>query len=191
MAAMEEFNSFAGGIQSLVTAAALIVGAWWAYWKFVLQGERHAHIETSAEIEFIDFHDGAWIVELRAVLTNKGKVEHRVAQFGFDLNALFQEDELATSEEWGGQVDFPHEIVTGSFLPSSFQFFAVGPGVTARYSFVAKVPREARSLMLHCRFSYLDRPTFAHTMERTVKVPEVATASRVLPPAPAAGPSQN
>jgi hypothetical protein len=176
---VEDFNDLTGGLQSLVTAGALIIGAIWAYWKFVLQGERHAHIETSAEIEFVDFQDNSWIVELRAVLTNKGKVEHRLAQFGFDLAALFRDDPVETSTNWGGQVDFPHEIARGSFLPSSFKFFVVGPGVTARYSFVAKVPREANSLMLHCRFSYMDRATFGHSMERTAKVP--------TPPRAAAG----
>ena len=165
------FENLAGGVGSLVTAAALIAGGIWAYRKYVIHGERLAHIESSAEIEFIDFQDSFWVVELRAVLTNKGKVEHRIAEFGFNFDGLDKGDPVATSAQWGGQVDFPRSIATGSFLPNSFRFFVVGPGVTARYSYLTRVSEDIGMVMLHCRFGYLDRPGFGHSMEKTVKVP--------------------
>lgn len=177
MISIAEFENLVGGIESIVTAGALIIGGIWAYRKYIVHGERLAHIETSAEIEFIDFQDGFWIVELRAVLTNKGKVEHRVAEFGFDLNGLKRTDPVATSARWGGQVDFPQAIAQGSFLPDSFRFFVVGPGVTARYSHLTRVSKDMSAVMLHCRFGYLDRPGFGHSMEKTVKVPALPAAA--------------
>lgn len=172
-----QFQSLAAGIASLATVIGLVVGAWWAYWKFIIQGEKLAHIESSAEIEFIGFQDDSWVAELRAVLTNKGKVEHRIAKFSFDLSALAKADKVTTSAKWGGQVDFPNPIAQGSFLPSTFRFFVVGPGVTARYSFLTRIPKKMSMVMLHCRFEYMDRPGFGHSMETTMAVPPVSAGT--------------
>jgi hypothetical protein len=177
MAAFSGFENFTSGLESIATSLALIIGGVWAFRKYIVQGENLAHIESSAEIEFIGYQDESWVVELRAVLTNKGKVEHRISKFGFDLNGLAQTDGVATSEQWGGQVNFPRLLAEGSFLPERFKFFVVGPGVTARYSYLARVPKDVTMIMLHCRFAYLDRPNFGHSMEKSVRVPSFGTAA--------------
>jgi hypothetical protein len=171
MAPVEWYQNAASAIASIATALALVAGGLWAFWKYVVQSERYPHIETSAEIEVIGLQAGHMIVELRAVLTNKGKVEHKIEKFGFDLNALFKTDPVGIAEKWGGQVDFPHRIAEGSFLPSHFSYFALGPGLTGRYSFIARVPAEASFLMLHCWFKYSDRRGLSHSMEKTVELP--------------------
>ena len=156
--------------QSVITALGVAVAGAWAYRRYVVQGEGHAHIETAAEIMFIGEQDGQWIAELRAVLTNKGKVEHRVANFGFDLAGLKKGAAVTRSDRWGGQVDFPERLAQGSFLPDGFGFFIIGPGVTATYSHVTSIPADIVFVILHCRFEYADRPGFAHSMELTAKV---------------------
>ena len=161
-------------VQSLITPLALIAGGIWAYRRYVVEESRFPHIETSAEINFVGIHGDYWIVELRAILNNKGKVQHKIEKFGFDLNALFSDDRVSPSPSWGGQIDFPHEIACGSLLPESFLYFVIGPGVTAKYSFVTRVPKHATHVILHCWFDYCDRRGYSHTMESTARVPEQA-----------------
>ncbi|MEA3043271.1 MAG: hypothetical protein QOH47_1109 [Sphingomonadales bacterium] len=170
MAPVEWYEHAASAVGSIVTAAALIAGGIWAFWRYVVQSERYPHIETAAEIEVIGLQAGHRIVEVRAVLTNRGKVEHKIEKFDFDLNALFKSDLIETAECWGGQVDFPHRVADGSFLPGHFSYFALGPGLTGRYSFIARVPEEATFLMLHCAFRYSDSRGLSHSMEKTIKL---------------------
>jgi hypothetical protein len=166
-----EWKDIAAIFQSIVTPAALVAGGWWAYRRYIVEENNFPHIETSAEISFIGQQQDFWIVELVSVLKNKGKVQHKVRKFAFDLNAAFVEDPIEVSEEWGGQVNFPREIAKGSFIPESFDYFVIGPSVTARYAYVARVPKAATYLILHCWFDYLDGRGFSHSMEKTVRVP--------------------
>lgn len=41
------------------------------------------------------------MIELIALIENKGKAQHRMKDFGFDLNALFTNDKIETKEKWG------------------------------------------------------------------------------------------
>jgi len=114
----------------------------------------------------------SWIVELMAILNNKGKVQHKIETFGFELSAIYSDEPIEVSESWQGQVDFPHLIEKRSYVPKGpRRYFFIGPSVTARYSYVARVPRDATFLILHCTFVYFDRPGSSHPMEKTVRVP--------------------
>jgi hypothetical protein len=168
---LSQFKDLASIIQSIGAPLALIVGGLWAYRRYVVEESRFPHIETSAEINFIGLHGDYWLVELRAILYNKGRVQHKIEKFGFDLNALFLGDDIELSSEWGGQVDFPHELAKGSFLPESFSYFVIGPSVTAKYSFVTRVPVKATNVILHCWFDYSDGRGYSHTMEAVARVP--------------------
>jgi hypothetical protein len=169
---LADCKDIAAIFQSTITPVALIVGGIWAYRRYVIEAKNLAHIETSADIIFVGQQGDFWIVELLAILNNRGNVQHKIEKFAFDLNAIFSDDPIEVSEKWGGQLNFPHEIARGSFLPESFRYFFVGPSVTAKYSYVARVPKSATHLILHCRFDYVDRPRSSHTMEKTVRVPK-------------------
>lgn len=164
-------------LQSIVTPAALIIGGVWAYRRYFLEATNYPHLQTSAEINFIGEQEGFWIVEVIAILENKGKVQHQIKTFRFDLNAIFSGEKIETSQEWGGQVNFPQPVAEGSFIPEQFMYFIVGPSVTAKYSYVARVPRNATFLILHCWFKYSDDRGYSHTMEKTVRVPNENLAS--------------
>jgi hypothetical protein len=172
-------------VQALVTTIALAVGGGWAYRRYVLEQAKYSHIQTSADINFIGKQGDHWIIEIIGCLENKGKVQHTIETFEFDLNALFLRDIVDRSDQWGGQVNFPRELARGSFKPKGFEHFFVGPGVQAKYSHITNVPSQARFLILHCWFHYKDRPGSSHTMEKTVCVP------RDEPVPPAKGPDRH
>jgi hypothetical protein len=173
----QEFHDFAGAWQAWLTCASIIIGGGWVYLRFIRQEEKFPHIESAAEIKLIGRQGGIWVAEIVAVLENKGKVPHRVATFTFDFNAIHASDVIQTSPQWRGQVDFSHKIAQGSFLPPDTAFFFIGPGVKARYSWIAKVPGEATMLNLHCTFQYMDRQQASHTMETSISLPSVTPES--------------
>jgi hypothetical protein len=168
---IEDWKNAAATLQSGVTAFALIAGGIWAYWRYIRNEERYPNIEFSADLNFIGRQSEWWIVEVIAIIDNKGKVQHRMSEFKFDLNALQYGDPVETSSQWGNQVDFVRPIAEGSFLPERFRFFFIDPGVKAKYSYIARVPSQVSFLILHCWFNYSDPRKLSHTAEKAVRVP--------------------
>ena len=169
---IEEIKNLAAAFQSVATVASFIVGGIWVYSRYIHQQERYPNIEFSADVQFIGKQDDYWIVELIATVENKGKAQHRMEEFLFDLNAIEKNGEVQTSEKWGNQVDFPVSVAQGSFLPKQYKFFFIDPGVKAKYSYLSRVPTSASFVVLHSWFKYGDNRKFSHTAERTVVVPQ-------------------
>ena len=48
----EAFSNLAGGVESVATVAALIVGGYWAYLRFIKQRENYAFIEFTVDMNF-------------------------------------------------------------------------------------------------------------------------------------------
>jgi hypothetical protein len=167
MADFEGMRNFAASVQSVVTAGSFIVGGFWVYLKYVKQVENFAHIESTADINIIGDHGDYWIVEFAGIVENKGKVRHKIHDLKFDVNALFFDDVVETSTSWGGQVDFPHKIIEGSFLPRNTKYFFVDPGVKARYSFNGRVDKQAHMVVFHWWFEYGNQPGHKHVAEKS------------------------
>ncbi|SRR6266404_2613870 len=163
-----QLRDLAGAIESVVKVAALGIGGYWAYSRFVRQREKYAFIEFTVNLLFIGKQEGWWIVEVIADIQNKGKVQHRISNFNFDLAAIFQEDKMETSEEYGGQVFFPHQVAKGSWLPAKFNHFFIDPGTKAHYSYIARIPEAASFAILHGWFDYTDQKA-SHTAEKSGK----------------------
>jgi hypothetical protein len=176
---LPDWKDIAGIFQSTATSPpavlvagfclAVIVGGLLAYRRYRAKQNSYAHIETSAEISFLGQQDNYWIVELRVILNNKGKAQHKIHKFRFDLNAIGADDPIDASKKGGGRVNFGNEIAKGSFVPRGYAYCVIGPAVTATYTYVARVPEWATFLILHCRFDY--NPGFSHWMEKAVQVP--------------------
>ena len=114
----EALKDYATVLQSIATVISFIIGGIWVYMKYIRQQEKYPHIEFFADINFVGKQQGFWIVELIASIENKGKVEHKINEFGFDLNALYCEDKIDVSQEWGGQGNFPHLVTKVHFFLS-------------------------------------------------------------------------
>jgi hypothetical protein len=172
-----DWKDIAGNFQSAVPPSptvlfaglclVVLVGGLLAYRRYRAKESSYAHIETALEISFLGQQDSFWIVELRAILNNKGRVQRRIHKFRFDLNAIHADDPIDANTR--GQVNFTNEIAKGSFVPRGYAYCVVGPEVTATYSYVARVPEWATFLILHCWFDY--NPGFSHSMKKAVQVP--------------------
>jgi hypothetical protein len=103
----EKVKNWTAGFQSGFTVLAICADGWWTWSRFARQGEKYAFIEFTADIAFIGKHRGQWIVELTSQIENKGKVQQRIAEFGFELDALCRQDSVQGNPEFGGQLFFP------------------------------------------------------------------------------------
>jgi len=168
---LEEWKNLASTLQSFATIASFIIGGIWVYWKFIRQQEKYPNIEFLADIDFIGIQDDWWVVEIIATVDNKGKTQHKMNEFKFDLNAIYTEDQVNVSPKWGGQVNFPRLLAEGSFLPEKIDFFFLDPGTKAKYSYIVRIPKQATFVILHCWFKYADKRNYGHTAEKTIAVP--------------------
>ncbi|MFM9864153.1 MAG: hypothetical protein ACKVRO_11150 [Micropepsaceae bacterium] len=178
-----DINDLASAAQAIVTTISILVGGTWIYGRFVREQEGLAHIESAADIVVLGKQAGYWIVEIAAILENKGKVQIWIENLGFDLNAIYATDPVDTSDLWGGQVNFPNSIAKGKFRPDRFRSFFIGPGVTARYSWVARVPESATYVGLHCTFDYRDREGASHSMEKNIRLAQSGVGTSTAPDA--------
>ena len=120
---LADWKDVASIVQSLATAVSFIVVGWWVIFRYRRQQENYPNIEFSADLNFVGTQGDWWIVEIVALIVNKGKVQHRMRDFEFDLNALYRDDPVQFSDKWQNQVDFPHHVLTNSFLPTRSEFF--------------------------------------------------------------------
>ena len=176
---IEEWDKLSSTLQAIITSLSIVIAGIWAYRRFVIQQEKYPNLIFRADINVIGKQGDDWLVELIALIDNKGKAQHKMKNFKFGLNAIFQDAALTTSDEWGGQVDFNHKIAKGSFLPATRTFFFIDPGTTAKYSYITKVTKDAAFLILHCTFDYFDNRGYSHSAEKTIKVIEKAEAVQV------------
>ncbi len=186
----EDWKNACATFQSLVTGVGIIFGGVWAYRRYVRQEENNPYIEFSADLNFIGKQAGWWIVEIIAFVENKGRVQHRMREFTFELDAIYPADPVALDPRWRNQVNFEHALARGSFRRKSYESFFIAPTVKASYSHITRVPAEATFLLLHCGFQYPNtllerirnlvpgwRRTRGHVAEKTVRVPEEESIS--------------
>ena len=136
--------------------------------KYVRQQERYPNINFTADINMIGKQGDYWIVELIALIENKGKAQHKMEQFKFDVYGVNKNDKLEDDENFGGQVHFSHLMKKGTFLAKRLKYFFVDPGTTAKYSFLSKVPQDISFILLHSSFTYYGRDSAGHTAEKTI-----------------------
>jgi hypothetical protein len=163
---IEEWKNLTAAAQSVATIASFIVGGIWVYRKYIRQQERYPNIEFSADIQFTGVQDGHWIAEIVATVENKGKAQHRMEEFAFDLSGIERDKPVLTDQRWGNQVDFPVPIAKGSLLPAQYRFFFIDPGVKAKYSYVASIPVTVSFAILHCWFTFCGSERTVHVVTR-------------------------
>jgi hypothetical protein len=168
-----EFSDIAQGIASIATFLGIIIGGGWALRRYVFRKEAYPRIEMLVDINFIGPHNGQWVIEVLALLHNKGEVPHKIRNLLFEIRFLSKQDEIEDGDDSiGGQLRFGKIVKEGSWTPAdSSGPMVILPGISLRYSYVYHVPTAIAFVLLHGKMEY-DRGGIEHLRaDRVVKVP--------------------
>ena len=108
---LENLRIWAEIVRNLGTGIAILIGGGWAFWRFIIQRERHPKIEFTLDLHVLGNYDNTVLVELIAIVENKGLVRHSFKDFHFDLLYLPKGGQLESGKrEANKQVLFQKEI---------------------------------------------------------------------------------
>ncbi|MFN0115661.1 MAG: hypothetical protein ACKVPY_13385 [Paracoccaceae bacterium] len=154
-------------INDIAATIAIVLGAGWALWRFVLFREAKPRIEFDVGFSPVIRQGGMIVIEVEATLTNKGQVRHFIDDFQFDLLFLLIDDEVAPSEspKVRGQTHFRKRHDGQQFVTSEMEWTFVDPGITQRYSYVTEIPGNSVAVLMIAKFRYRDESDF-HSAQR-------------------------
>ncbi len=163
-------------VESVVKTAAIIAGGGWAFWRYAYQGEFKRRVAFNVDVNFVAEHEDVWLVELLALVENKGLVTHEIANFSFKLRCIYPEDAIEEAGQQANfQTNFPHKLKEGTWLPNRWGNTFVRPGICTRYTYVAAVPKRAIAVLLTGRFRYPEKDSY-HTAVKVAKMPQGGSA---------------
>src|SRR5262249_15029480 len=134
-----------------------------------------SQVEFDVDVIFVGVQGADRLLEITAVINNKGGAGLDVADVSFELRTL-QGDTLGQgSDRINFQTDFAHLLWKAAWLPPSLGGTSVEPNTVQRYSYAAHVPMQHAFLLLHGRVEYgvgfIRKRSMVHTAHRLLAVP--------------------
>jgi hypothetical protein len=172
-------------VQGLLTIAALLIGGFWAWSRFVVERGLIPASQMDLALRTIGFSESATIVEIAVQLHNTGSSALMVSDFRIRLRYLNDDEQIQLFDDpekpTFGRINFPHAHVLnrigaeervakvrghdcdlklgrGEFLVVPYDTF-VQPGVDQLYSFVTALPRSSSYVLARASFRYEVRPS--------------------------------
>jgi hypothetical protein len=152
---LEQAKTISAIAQSACTVMAVLVGGIWAIWRYALKREAQPKIEFALELQPLGAIAEERLVNVIAVITNRGSVRHYLSDFWFDLRPLHESDPVIIGgPEIDGQVKFGRSERKRYWIRPSGKRFFIDPGVTQRYIHVTAIPLAARFVLVYGHFAY-------------------------------------
>lgn len=159
-------------IGKVATGAAAFAGSWWALIKWRKQDALFPRINFEVSANFVGIQGDHIVMELVAVLENKGEVPLKIRRFSFKLRGLSKSAAIERgSAAIRGQLLFPVVLDEGDFVPPSWDHSFVYPGVRTEYNFVTAIPRTIAFVRMQGDFEYLGRRDNSHHAAKILAVP--------------------
>ncbi|WP_321960920.1 hypothetical protein [Paraburkholderia sp. J7] len=159
------------------TAIVAAVGAWWAFEKWRKRDEHFPRMYFEVTANFLGLQDGQMIVEVVAALENKGVVPLTIKNLDFKLRGIHSHDRVEIGDESiRRQVNFPRLIAEGKFIPATWAYSFIYPGVRTEYNFVAAIPADISFIRVQADFEYLTSGR-SHHAAKIYKLPSTDSQS--------------
>lgn len=167
-----EISTFFEYLGKAVTVLASALGLIWAFEKWWRREEHFPRINFDIKIDIIDHKDGSHIINVLAILENKGVVPLKIKDFSCEIKGIKENDELKLGDQKiRHQLNFKHSVVDGIFFPKEWESSFVHPGVTTTYNYVTIVPDEYLYLLIKGTFGYLKKSNMHHS-GTIIKMPD-------------------
>jgi hypothetical protein len=169
-------------VEIIIQSLAIIVGGFWVYFKFIRTRENHPKVQFDLDLLVIGRQDGKIIIELVAIIINKGSVRHWVNDFVCDVLILNKQDKVINgTEEINYQVNFvkanPQKASLENsgksinrivWVPKNWYGSFVDPGVEQKYTYLTSIPGDTSFVSLFSRF--ITKNDYFHSAQRTFSI---------------------
>ena len=147
-----------------VEASAIIVGAGWAYWKFIYQRQREPATDIDIDVRFVGVQEEKWLIEVTCILENKSLVRHTYRNFQVTVRYLEHADEITDgTNKIQYQLQAPKTI--DDRIGKAKRFFAgadisgenqnyINPKQQFRHRYVTWIPASASFVWVQCKFDF-------------------------------------
>jgi hypothetical protein len=164
-------------VKNILTSIAILVGGGWTFWRFVLQREGNSKIQFNVDLKVIGVHKDKFIVEVIAMVENKGLVRHYVNDFRFDLLYLSDKQDIVEGDESiNKQVLFEKIVSKRYWIPPDWYYSFIDAGVTQNYTYTTFLPIESKYALVFAQFKYPDRKSDFHTSQKTFAIQKPTTS---------------
>jgi len=144
-------------VESCVKVAAIVIGASWTYWKFVIQRESEPATDIDIDVAFVGKQDAKWIIEITVTLENKSQVRLRYEDFQISTRYLLPEDKI---EDGDPKLNYQlHAMRTiDDRIGGKKRFFAnveyLNPKQVFRQRYITYVPGDATFVWVQTKFFF-------------------------------------
>jgi len=155
-------------IKNILETIAILGAATWTIFRFGIFRERFAKIEFNLDCRYIGSTKDGHIIELLAVIENKGLVRQLIKEWTFDL-LLFKESEILdeTEASINYQVKFPEKKISKRpWVPTSWYTTFIDSGTKQVYPYTTSIPHKTQFITLYSRFIYPNTSDF-HSSQKT------------------------
>jgi hypothetical protein len=179
-----------------IKAFAIVVGAGWAYWKFIYQRQREPATDIDIDVRFVGVQQEKWVIEVTCVLENKSLVRHTYRDFQVTVRYLEHTDEIID-----GAADINYQLKATKTIDDRIgkakRFFAgvdvsnlpqdakaqtsrnqnyINPRQQFRHRYVTWIPISASFIWVQCKFNFSSgwRRKQKMNSQRVFRVPDVA-----------------
>ena len=154
----------------VIAFAVLVAGVAWGILKFVRRDEHFPRIAFEVTARFVGEHGGQTLVEVLALLENKGVVPVRITDLAFKLRGVRADDALQGGDESiRGQTRIPHLLREGTFIPKHWKYTFIYPGVLTEYNYITTLDSDVLFVRVEAAFSY-DREGSSHHAAKLLRV---------------------
>jgi hypothetical protein len=163
-------------VESGVKVAAIIIGASWTYWKFVIQRESEPATDLDIDVNFVGKQDTKWIIEITVTLENKSQARLKFEK-NFQVTARYL---LAGDKVEDGSETLKYQLSAPRTIDDRIRaerFFAnveyINPRQVFRQRYITYIPGDATFLWIQTKFFFhLKRRKEKVNSQRIFRVPE-------------------
>jgi hypothetical protein len=134
-----------------IATSALIIGGAWTLYHFFITRARHPKLEIDLEFKTLGKSGSNYIVELAALITNKGLTRQHIHNFTFNVLTYGDGMEFKTNAELRYQLYFKKRLVDMQWVKPDHRQF-VDAGITRRFTHVTVLPADTRYVMVYSKF---------------------------------------
>jgi hypothetical protein len=138
--------------KNIITGLAIILAGIWTIYRFGINRERYPKLQFDLELNVLGKSKHNYIVELTAVVENKGFTRLRIDEFEFHLLYFDDETKIDTSDvKINNQLKFNYAIRNGQWVKQKHIPFVDG-GIVQKYRHVTVLPDSAKYAMIYSKF---------------------------------------